>query len=159
MSKLREAAENIKRLSVMFKGIVELGEEIEKVSALEEYCADLERARDAKLAEIEGIDKQKAESAESCSAADKYGKEVIEQANKDSAAIAESAISKAQAIIEEARGEAVLAAAEAKGEEMRAKEELQKASVDLEQLKLLVADESAKLEAIQAKLAEIRGSI
>ena len=38
-------------------------------------------------------------------------------------------------------------------------EELAKANVDLEQLKLLVADESAKLEAVQSKLAEIRGSI
>ena len=159
MSKLREAAENIKRLSVMFKGIVELGEEIEKVSALEEYCADLERIRDAKLLEIADVEKQKAEAAEYCSAADKYGKEVIEKANAEASAMAAKAMQDSERIVDEARGEAVLAAAEAKGEEMRAKEELAKVNVDLEQLKLLVADESAKLEAVQSKLAEIRGSI
>jgi hypothetical protein len=159
MQKLKDAAENIKRLSVMFKGLVEVAEEVDKVAALEDHSKALELKRDQMLSAIHAMDEQKAAAAEYCSAADKYGKEVIEQANKDSAAIAESTISKAQAIIEEAKGQAVLAAAEAKGEEMRAKEEFAKAQVDLDQLKLMVADESAKLEAIQNQLAAIKGAI
>lgn len=51
MSKLTEASNNIKRLSVMFKGMIELADELDKVSSIENHLAELEAAKATSLKE------------------------------------------------------------------------------------------------------------
>lgn len=51
MSKLTEAVDNIKRLSVMFKGMIELADELDKVSSIENHIVELEAAKATNLKE------------------------------------------------------------------------------------------------------------
>ena len=51
MSKLTEASNNIKRLSVMFQGMIELADELDKVSSIENHLAELEAAKATSLKE------------------------------------------------------------------------------------------------------------
>jgi hypothetical protein len=51
MSKLIEASNNIKRLSVMFKGMIELADELDKVSSIENHIVELEAAKATSLKE------------------------------------------------------------------------------------------------------------
>ena len=51
MSKLTEAVDNIKRLSVMFKGMIELADELDKVSSIENHIVELEAAKATSLKE------------------------------------------------------------------------------------------------------------
>lgn len=55
MSKLTEASNNIKRLSVMFKGMIELADELDKVSSIENHIAELEAAKATSLKENETL--------------------------------------------------------------------------------------------------------
>lgn len=51
MSKLTEASNNIKRLSVMFQGMIELADELDKVSSIENHLGELEAAKATSLKE------------------------------------------------------------------------------------------------------------
>lgn len=55
MSKLTEASNNIKRLSVMFQGMIELADELDKVSSIENHIAELEAAKATSLKENETL--------------------------------------------------------------------------------------------------------
>ena len=55
MSKLTEASNNIKRLSVMFKGMIELADELDKVSSIENHLGELEAAKATSLKENETL--------------------------------------------------------------------------------------------------------
>ena len=45
MSKFKDASENIKRLQVMFKGLIELAEVMDNVDSIENYITELENKK------------------------------------------------------------------------------------------------------------------
>lgn len=159
MSKFKEASENIKRLSAMFKGLIEVGEEMDKVESLENHIAELEQSK-AQLLKLNG-ELQKENSNVLDSINENESKVLVYKQEVEAKAqlIKLEAEQKAQSIIESAKAEAeqMLVLSVKKVEEFNSQAEA--ASSELEKIKFQIVGESSKLEAIQNKLASIKGSL
>jgi hypothetical protein len=55
MSKFKDASENIKRLAVLFKGLIDMAEEIDKIDSLENYVVELEVKKSLVLKDCENL--------------------------------------------------------------------------------------------------------
>ena len=80
MSKLSEAASNIKRLSVMFKGMIELADEIDKVTSIETHIQELELAKLSILKENESLRAENDQIIESINVNNQRAQDIISEA-------------------------------------------------------------------------------
>lgn len=157
--KLQEASENIKRLSVMFKGLIEAADEIDKMGSLENHVKELEFKKISLVKENEELKSDNDQVIEAINANNQRASDVIKDAE-----------SKALVIVEAAKAEASIKLAEsAKNanethsklvEKLNETELLLKKDVaQLAFIKIQIVEESKKLEEIQTQLASIKGSI
>lgn len=159
MSKFKEASENIKRLSSMFKGLIEIGEEMDKVESLENHIAELEQSK-AQLLKLNGeLQKENSNAIDSINENETKAKDTKSKAEIVSKEIIDDANSKAQSIVDSAKAEAeaMLSVAVKKVEQFHL--DVDSAADELEKIKAQIVEESSKLEAIQNQLASIKGSI
>jgi hypothetical protein len=80
MSKLTEAVDNIKRLSVMFKGMIELADELDKVSSIENHIQELEAAKVLILKENETLRAENDQIIESINVNNQRAQDIISEA-------------------------------------------------------------------------------
>lgn len=159
MSKFKEASENIKRLSSMFKGLIEIGEEMDKVESLENHIAELEQSK-AQLLKLNGeLQKENSNALDSINENEAKAKAIKQEADADAKNTIDDANSKAQSIVDSAKAEAeaMLSVAVKKVEQFHL--DVDSAADELEKIKAQIVEESSKLEAIQNQLASIKGSI
>lgn len=81
MSKLTEASNNIKRLSVMFKGMIELADELDKVSSIENHIAELEAAKATSLKENQTLRAENDKIIDSINVNNQRAQEIISEAD------------------------------------------------------------------------------
>lgn len=80
MSKLTEASNNIKRLSVMFKGMIELADELDKVSSIENHIQELQSAKLLILKENETLRSENDQIIESINVNNQRAQDIISEA-------------------------------------------------------------------------------
>lgn len=81
MSKLTEAVDNIKRLSVMFKGMIELADELDKVSSIENHIQELQSAKLLILKENETLRSENDQIIESINVNNQRAQDIISEAD------------------------------------------------------------------------------
>ena len=81
MSKLTEASNNIKRLSVMFKGMIELADELDKVSSIENHIAELESSKLLILKENQTLRAENDQIIESINVNNQKAQDIISEAD------------------------------------------------------------------------------
>lgn len=159
MGKLQEASENIKRLSAMFKGLVDAADEIDKMGSLEGHVAELELAKSKLLEECQKLSDHNTETSKEISANAELAKQVLEEAKESAAKIvADAQVSQAMLERKSARDKAAF---EIEVGKIKADLEsgIERAKADLIILEVQVKDKSAKLEEINAALEKIKGGI
>jgi len=95
MSKLVEASNNIKRLSVMFKGMIELADELDKVSSIENHIVELEAAKATSLKENQTLREENDQIIESINVNNQRAQDIISEADlkcKELFAVAEAGV-------------------------------------------------------------------
>jgi len=80
MSKLIEASNNIKRLSVMFKGMIELADELDKVSSIENHIQELQSAKLLILKENETLRSENDQIIDSINVNNQRAQDIISEA-------------------------------------------------------------------------------
>ena len=102
MSKINAASDNIKKLSQMFKGIIEFGEELEKMGSIENNVQELKLGKTQAIKEFEEVSKNL-----------EYAKANVEQSKIEAAQNLEFAKSKGEQLISAAQiqADAILAKA------------------------------------------------
>lgn len=159
MGKLQEASENIKRLSAMFKGLVEASDEIDKMGSLEGHVAELELSKVQLLKGNEDLIKQNSRMME-----------LIESHKMDIELMMVKAKAECGEILHAAKVDADLIKSECLMKEKEHQEaamesdkkfELQKANHEemIKALESAIEEKSKKLEEINAALDKIKGGI
>lgn len=159
MSELKDAAENIKRLSVQFKGLLALADHIEKIESIEGDLPQIEAKRDALVAECKDLADKSVQLQDSIFLSQQQSKSVMDAAHKEAADINIKALEEAEQLIEKAKSEAadkVLAIAQ---EYNQTADKVKEATDKLISLQTQCAEEQLKLEQIQQQLAAIKGAI
>lgn len=159
MSKFKEASENIKRLSTMFKGLIEISEEMDKVESLENHVAELEQSKEQLLKLNGELQKENSNALDSINENEAKASDTKEKASIEAQNLINEANAKAQSIIDSAKSEAeaMLSLAVKKVETFH--NDVDSAADELEKIKSQIVEESAKLQEIQDKLASIKGSL
>jgi hypothetical protein len=157
--KLQEASENIKRLSVMFKGLIEAADEIDKLGSLENHVKELEIKKVTLIKECDTLSKDNDVIIESINSNNQRASDVLKDAEskaleitKDAQKIAEDKITKSAADANN-----IHASLLNKNKEVEAL--LKKDIAQLAFVKSQILEESKKLEVIQTQLASIKGSL
>ena len=159
MGTLQEASENIKRLSAMFKGLVEASDEIDKMGSLEGHVVELELAKAKLLKEQEELSKQNNEAVNAISSNAALAEKVLEDAKASAAKIvADAQVSQAMLERKASRDKAAF---EIEIGKIKADLEsgIERARAELEILQVQVKEKSEKLEEINAALEKIKGGI
>ena len=148
MDNLTKTAEDLKRLAVKFKGILELAEALERIGSFEQAAREATARKDAALAEEKGIRGTLDARERDLAAADKLiedkaqeAKQIRKVANENANAIVRIAEKKAKEIVEEAEKSETIVY----GETLKAK-------VSLEELQ-------KSIKAKEAELLKIKGQI
>ena len=102
MSKLTEASNNIKRLSVMFKGMIELADELDKVSSIENHLGELEAAKATSLKENQTLREENDRIIDSINVNNQAAQNIISEAD----ATAKQMVKDAEAAIKTKHDEA-----------------------------------------------------
>lgn len=102
MSKLTEASNNIKRLSVMFKGMIELADELDKVSSIENHLGELEAAKATSLKENQTLREENDKIIDSINVNNQAAQNIISEAD----ATAKQMVKDAEAAIKTKHDEA-----------------------------------------------------
>lgn len=103
MSKFKDASENIKRLQVMFSGLIELGDLMDKVDNLESYAVELEDKKGKLDKDISSLKISKDNLLKEFEAARVKWSEMLADNESRAAKIIADAESKALGIIEAAQ--------------------------------------------------------
>lgn len=156
MSKFQDAADNIKRLSVVFQGLIEIGAELEKIESIDNQVIELNAQKDKLLKEVENIGevKSKAQMAANKRQSELYdilcaneakAEAVLVKAREEAVAVAEQA----EKLYQAAQNDSQALAASAKAEVFAAKKELSLLNEEL-------FNQQARLDSINKQIAKIK---
>jgi DNA repair exonuclease SbcCD ATPase subunit len=159
MGKFNEASDNIKRLSKQFKGLIEFGEELEKMGSVENHFEEIQVAKTQASKELEKL-----------SGDLEYAKANIEAAKSEAAAMLEDGKAKAEALVKagEAKAQALLDDAKSSYDQCKQMVddaargfEITKAQrqEELSQLNDSIAAKERKLAEVHEALEKIKGKI
>lgn len=152
MSKFKDASENIKRLQVIFSGLTELADSMDKVDKLETYVVELEDKKASLVKDCEAL---------------KESKEVLEkefEVTKDnlSSTLVDSEL-KVVKILEDAKAKAaqIVADAQAKSKEIDAliDDKIKEYDAKLQGLVLEIKASEDKVKASELKLKEVNEAL
>lgn len=156
MSAKQKAVEDIKKLARMFKGLIDVSEELEAMGSVEQATLELK----AKHAKAEADAKKALEELESANFK-------VETAMQKASDVEMSAKNTAQLILKEAHDQAdgilaavnadtqsIVMAAQAKRDAIDA--EVVKATGELKQLNAQIADKQAVMDELEARLNELK---
>lgn len=152
MSKFKDASENIKRLQVMFNGLIELSSEMDKVDSLETYVVELEDKKSKLFNDCEAL---------------KESKEVLEkefEVTKDnlSSTLVDSELKVVKILGDaEAKAAQIVADAQSKSKEidLLIAEKLKKYDAKLQGLVLEIKASEEKVSASELKLKEVNEAL
>lgn len=152
MSKFKDASENIKRLQVMFAGLNELADAMDKVDSLESYAVELEDKKASLVKDCEAL---------------KDGKELLEkefEVTKDNlSSMLVDSESKVVKILGDAEAKAakIVEEAQSKSKEidLLIAEKLKKYEYQIEELDFTIKVNQDKVKASELKLKEVNQAL
>lgn len=148
MSKFKDASENIKRLQVMFSGLIELGDLMDKVDNLDGYVIELEGKKVSLLKDCEllKVDKQMLD-VEYKSTKDKLAN-LVADSHKEASDIVANASVKAEKLVKDADSKV-------KEIDVLVEEKLKKYQDKIQAMNLELKASEEKVKASEAKLKEV----
>lgn len=159
MSKFKDASENIKRLQVTFKGLIDLADAMDSIDSLENHVKELEIKKASLINVIEGLDKDKLNAQDNLKKLnddfvlevekiEKYKKQEVEKLNKE--------LAKLRMTMLDERSDFSKAMTKL---EIAAHESLESKKSQCCKLDAELADKSAKLASVTEALDKIKGGI
>jgi len=159
MSKFKDASENIKRLQVMFSGLIELADAMDKVDTLEGYVVELEAKKVSLVKDCELLTVDKEILERQFDAAKDKAPSVILETETKAAQIVEDAKAKAAQIVAEAQSKSkevdVLIDTKIKNYDTK----LQALVLEIKAFEDKVSASEAKLKEVNLALEKIKGGI
>jgi chromosome segregation ATPase len=159
MSKFKDASDNIKRLAVIFQGLVDLGSELEKVDSLENHVKELEVSKGLLISEIAGLGKSKVQADLEIKKKYELAESLMKKASDHEHNCGKQLASKKEAFEKECK----IKEDEFKANYIKlmkdAESNLQMINAEVEKAKVELADKSAKLAEVNQALDKIKGGI
>lgn len=158
MKNADRAADDIKRIANMFKGLIDLSTELEQIGSIETHTAELKYQKDQLFTEVESLksltdsinkenDDKIAAANEKCEEKKLEAKQLIDEATEQANKIATEAKDKAGKF------------QESKTSELQEVYEKQKqAKAELKEIQKMIADDSEKLNQIKLQIEKLKGS-
>lgn len=156
MGALNEASENIKRLSAMFKGLVNAADEIDKMGSLENHVLELGYAKTAIVKENEGLELENKQLLESINLNTQKAKQILADAYAQQEELAKA--TEQMCDDKSAKNKELIDALtfESDVEQKKIEAELKKAKDLLADLNTQIKEEGLKLESLKAEIATIK---
>lgn len=159
MGKFSEASQNIRRLSAMFKGLMDMSEEMDKVDSLETYTKELEASKNKLLDEKEALLESKKSLEEQCLASKELADKILSEAKAKAAAMAEQNAKDQISVAEDIKAAFEKCDKEIMEQKLAFIAELEVEQLALKDLKAEFASQKAKLDEVNAALDKIKGGI
>lgn len=152
MSKFKDASENIKRLQVMFAGLTELADSMDKVDKLETYVVELEDKKSKLFNECEALKESKEVLEKEFEAAKDNLSSMLVDSESKVVKILGDAEAKAAKIVEEAQSKS-------KEIDLLIAEKLKKYEYQIEELDFTIKVNQDKVKASELKLKEVNEAL
>jgi len=159
MGKFNEASDNIKKLSKIFKGLIDFGEELEKVGAIENHCEEIKAVKAQSEKELEQVKRDLEFEKGNLECVKSEAVQLIEGGKATAKMLVDEAQAKCDALLEEA--DKNYKGCKQAARELKEKSEVAYAQANdkLAALNAEIAEKEAKLADVKRALEQIKGGI